>query len=409
MSRHRVVITGLGIVSTIGLGAAAFAESLKAGRSGISPFQSFDTSGFPYKMGGEVQNFDPGQWLERLAPTTCGRSSRFAAAAARMAVIDAGLDPDVLAQARAGSSVGTTSGESALIDRLTAGWLENGPEGIDSSLAWQIPANRLAISVNRELNLTGEAFVVGTACAAGNYAIGYAYDLLISGEVDYMLCGGADSVSRYVHAGFLRLGAVAPLVCQPFDKNRRGILIGEGAAMLLLETLESATARGARIYAELLGYGMNCDAIHMVAPDATSIATCIRQAQANAGINPEEVDYICAHGTGTSLNDAVETAAIKEVFGERRPPVSALKSMLGHTTGAASAHSAAACALAIHHGFIPPTINFQEPDPQCDVDCVPNASRTATLNVVQCNGFGFGGNNAVIILGRHAWVNEHYQ
>jgi len=406
MDRRRVVITGIGIVSSVGFGVTAFKEAIKAGRTGISPLQSFDTARFPYHMGGEVRDFDPAAWLQRLDPALYGPSSQFAAAAARMAVVDAGLDPELLAQSRAGSSVGSTSGEAGLVDRMTAAWLASGPADIPASLMAQLPANRLAGAVNRELGLTGEAFVVATACAAGNYAIGYGFDLLQTGEADYMLCGGTDSVSRYVHAGFLRMGAIAPLACQPFDKNRQGILIGEGAAMLLLETLAGAKARGAHIYAELLGYGMTCDAYNMVAPEPVSIASCIRRAHVNAGIRAEDVDYISAHGTGTRTNDVVETAAIKAVFGERRPPVSALKSMLGHTIGAASAHSLAACALAIDEGFIPPTINFETPDPECDIDCVPNQARAASLDVVQCNGFGFGGNNAAIILARHSWRNE---
>ncbi len=248
---------------------------------------------------------------------------------------------------------------------------------------------------------------VSTACSAGNYAIGYGYDLIQTGEADFMFCGGADSVSRWVHAGFSRLGAIAPGKCQPFDRNRQGILTGEGAGMVVLESLDGARARGARIYAEVLGYGLNCDANHMVAPDASSIAACIRRAHENAGIRPEHVEYICAHGTGTKTNDAVETVAIREVFGERLPVISSIKSMLGHTMGAASAMGAIACALAIAQGFIPPTINFEEADPECAIDCVANQAREAHLNVVQNNGFAFGGNNAITILGNEAWVNEN--
>ncbi len=409
MIRRRVVITGIGVVSSIGYGATAFAKGLKAGKSGISPIQSFDTTGFAYSMGGEVRDFSPKKWLRRLDPKECGRPSQFAAAAARMAVEDAGIAPQVLARARCGSIVGTTDGESQLMDDLTAQWVEGGPQNLTPSLVRQVPANRLALSVSRELDLHGESMSILTVCAAGNYAIGYAFDLIQTGESDYMLCGGADTVCRKTFAGFYRLGSMAPSVCQPFDKNRQGLLAGEGAGMLLLETLDSALARDARIYAEVLGYGLSCDAHHMAAPDRRGIASCIRRAHANAGIRPEQVDYISAHGTATKRNDIAEAAALRDVFGDNLPPISSIKSMLGHTMGAASALATAACTLAIYDGFIPPTINFEVPDPECPIDCVPNRAREAALNVVQNNGFGFGGNNAITILGRPSWVTQHLQ
>jgi len=409
MTGRRVVITGIGVVSSIGSGVGAFADALKCGKSAISPIRNFDSTGFPSFMAGEVHDFDPSAWLTRLDPATCGRTSQFAAVAARMAVDDSRLDPDHLSDSVAGSCVGTTAGESQVVERLTAEWLERGPAGMTPSLMRQVSASRLAISVNRELAVTGKAMTISTACSAGNYAIGYGYDLIQTGEADYMLCGGADSVSRWVHAGFYRLGAIAPARCQPFDKNRQGILTGEGSGMVMLESLESARARNAFIYAEVLGYGLNCDAHHMVAPNCGSIAACIRRAHANARIRPDQVDYICAHGTGTKTNDTVETAAIRDVFGSELPVISSIKSMLGHTMGAASAIGAIACALAISQGFIPPTINFEEADPDCVIDCVANHSRDAELNVVQNNGFAFGGNNAITILGREAWVSENLQ
>jgi 3-oxoacyl-[acyl-carrier-protein] synthase II len=193
----------------------------------------------------------------------------------------------------------------------------------------------------------------------------------------------------------------------PFDKQRKGILISEGAGILFLETLESAQRRGARIYAEVMGYGLNCDATHITAPDPVSVAECMRLAHTNAGIQPEQIDYICAHGTGTKVNDVMEYQAIQAVFGGHKPAVSSIKSMIGHTMGAASALGAVASALAIYHGFIPPTINFEEVDPECAVDCVTNHVREATLNVVQNNSFAFGGNNAIMILGREPWISQH--
>lgn len=400
MSR-RVVITGVGPVSSIGIGAAAFSEALKEGRSGISPISGFDTTGFPFHMAGEVPNFDPKRMLARIVPGEWGRTSQFAAAAARMAVEDSGIDQDLLCTDRAGSSMGTTGGESQVLEQLTGDSLSVGFGGVDAGLVRQVPSSRLTAAVNRELGMTGEALTVSTACSASNYALGYAYDLIRTGEADYMVAGGADSVGRWSHAGFYRLGALTEKACAPFDKDRSGILTGEGGAALFLEGLESAQARGARIYAEVLGYGLNCDASHMVAPNAVSIAACMRLAHANAGIRPEDVDYVCAHGTGTPANDLVEATAVCDVFGENPPPTSSIKSMLGHTMGAASGFGAIASVLGMVESFIPPTINFHTLDPNIPlIDPVPNVARFTEVKVAQVNGFAFGGNNAITMLGR---------
>lgn len=396
----RVVITGLGVVSSIGFGINAFTAALREGRSGASPISAFDTVGYENPIGCEVRGFDPTQWFMRLNPHSVGRSSQFSVSAARMAMIDAGLDQDTLRNGGTVVSIGTTDGESQVLDQLAAQWTRDGLDSLSPELVRQAPANRMAVSVAQEFALGGEAMTFSTACAAGNYAIGYAYDLLRSGQVQYALCGGADSMCRKTYAGFHRLGTIAPKSCQPFDKYRQGILTGEGAGILLLETLESAVARGARIYAEVLGYGLNCDANHMVSPNRGRIAECIRIAHSNAKIKAAQVDYICAHGTGTMANDTTEVGAICDVFGERRPPVSSIKSMLGHTMGAASAIASVACASAIHNGFLPPTINHTETDPACPIDCVPNKSRPADLRIVQNNGFAFGGNNAILIYGK---------
>ena len=397
---RRVVISGLGAVTSVGLGAAAFCEALRNGLSGISKIEGFDTTGFPCDRAGEVKGFEPGQWVKEIDAETLGRSSQFAVAAARMAIEDAGLDPQLLSNQQCGVSIGTTEGESQAEYRLVQQWVKAGPQHLDAKIIRQTPADRLSVSVAREFHLHGEAVTISTACAAGNYAIGHAYDLIKTGEADFMLCGGVDSLSRSALAGFYRVGAIAPLLCQPFDAHRRGILTGEGAGLLLLESLESATIRGGRIYAEVLGYGINCDAHHMTAPEPLSIANCMRLAHANAGIEPADVDYICAHGTGTQLNDLVEATAIREVFGKSPPPTSAIKSMIGHTMGAASALASIACSLALHHGFIPPTINSQTPDPDCGLDCVPNQARPAQLRIAQNDSFAFGGNNAITLFGR---------
>ncbi|RDI45257.1 beta-ketoacyl-[acyl-carrier-protein] synthase family protein [Nocardia mexicana] len=399
---RRVVVTGLGVVSSIGIGAAAFGHAIRAGRSGMTPISSFDTSRFPKRIGGEVQDFDAAEHLERIDPADWGRSALFAAAAARLAARDAAIDPELLSSSVSGSVMGTTSGESAVTQRLAEQSLASGIKSMDPRLVRMTPANRIAGAVNSELGLTGEANVIATACSASNYALGYAYDMVGTGEADFMLAGGADAVNRHTHAGFLRLGALADDVIRPFDVNRSGIITGEGGVALFLEPLQHAQARGARIYAEVLGYGVNCDAKHMVHPDAHALARCIEAAHTSAGVVAADIDYICAHGTGTPANDEAEMAAIRAVFGTDLPPVSSIKSMLGHTMGAASGFGAAACCLALHDGFLPPTATLEQVDPAlgADLDCVPGTARPAALRVVENHGFAFGGNNAITLLGR---------
>ncbi|MFF8500079.1 beta-ketoacyl-[acyl-carrier-protein] synthase family protein [Streptomyces anulatus] len=400
--RRRVVLTGFGVISSIGIGAAEFTESLRKGRSGVSPISVFDVEGFAHGNGCEVTGFEPEQWITRTPVQELGRASRFAVAAARMAVQDAGLDPEVLAGQRGLVSVGTTDGESFELDQLVAAELADGPENMDPEIVRRVSAARLSTTIAQELGLSDiEAPTIATACSAGNYAIGYGFDAVSSGEVDFALCGGADAMCRKTFTGFYRLGTIAPEFCQPFDADRKGILTGEGAGVLVLESLESALARNAVIYAEVLGYGLNCDAYHQVAPKGDSVAECMRIALDNAGVKPQEVDLISAHGTGTKANDITEAGAIREVFAEDTPRTISLKSMLGHTMGAASALGAIACGLAITHGFIPPTINHRRTDPECDIDCVPNEAVDADLRIVQNNGLAFGGNNSIVILGKY--------
>ncbi|MFJ9691439.1 beta-ketoacyl-[acyl-carrier-protein] synthase family protein [Kitasatospora sp. NPDC101183] len=400
--KRRVVLTGFGVVSSIGIGAAEFTESLRAGRSGVSPISVFDVEGFAHGKGCEVTEFAPEQWITRTPVSALGRASRFAVGAARMALEDAGLDQEWLAARHGLISVGTTDGESYELDQLVATELVDGPEQMDPEVVRRTSAIRLSTAIAQELELTDvEAMTIATACSAGNYAIGYGFDAVRNGEAEFALCGGADAMCRKTFTGFYRLGTIAPECCQPFDVNRKGILTGEGAGVLVLESLESALARGARIYAEVLGYGLNCDAYHQVAPNGDSVAECMAIALRDAGVKPEEVDLISAHGTGTKANDITEAGAIRRVFGDSTPRTISLKSMLGHTMGAASALGAIACGLAITHGFIPPTINHTETDPECDIDCVPNRAVEADLRVVQNNGLAFGGNNAIVVLGKY--------
>jgi 3-oxoacyl-[acyl-carrier-protein] synthase II len=399
---RRVVITGMGAISSIGVGLADFTAGLRAGRNGAKPLSLFDTTGFPSGTACEVEGFRPADWIRTLAPGELGRASQFAVAAARMAVADARADPDRLRSQRGLIVIGTTDGESQDVDRLVEAALADGPQRIDPVIAGRVSPQRLAINIARELELTDvDTYVIGTACSAGNYAIGDGLDAIRSGEADFALCGGADAICRHTFAAFHRLGLIAPDLCRPFDADRRGILTGEGAGVLLLESLESALARGARIHAELLGYGLNCDARHPVSPDRAGVVRCMRLALEDAGVKCDEVDLISAHGTGTKLNDVTESAAIGEVYGERPPRTVAMKSMLGHAMGASSALAAIGCTVAITGGFIPPTVNHRTLDPDCRLDCVPNEAVPAELRVVQSNGLAFGGNNAVLLLARY--------
>jgi 3-oxoacyl-[acyl-carrier-protein] synthase II len=397
---RRVVITGLGPVANIGIGVSAFSDALAEGRSGISPITSFDSSGFPHVRAGEVRGFRPETLLRRLDPSSAGRATLFAAAAARLAVEDASLDLNTLPSDEVGVVMGTTSGEPTIIEAITARALADGFGEVPGEMFRRSTAHRLSHGVSEELGVSGASVTLGNACTASNAALGYAFDRLRSAAATVMIAGGADSVCRIMHAGFQRLGALAKEECAPFDLRRAGLLTAEGGSALVLETLEHARARGAKPYAEVLGYASNCDAVNIVAPDATSIASCMRRAHRNTAVAPSEIDYICAHGTGTRANDLAEVAAIREVFGDEVPPISSIKSMLGHTMGAASGFGAIASALAIANGIVPPTINFRDADPALgSLDPVANVARRTQVSIVQNNGFAFGGNNTILILG----------
>jgi 3-oxoacyl-[acyl-carrier-protein] synthase II len=398
----RVVITGIGVVTSIGTGREQFWENLLAGRSGISAVESFDTGGYSVHRGAEVKGFDAARFLLNLDAARLGRASQFAAAAARLALADAGVEPDCVNPLRAGVSMGTTSGEPQEVERFDDSYVGGELGRVGAEFIGRYPCHLIAAHVAEELGFAGPNMMIPTACAAGNYAIAHAFDVLRRGQADLMLAGGSDAFSRITYTGFARLGAVAPEICQPFDRNRKGMIPGEGAGVLVLEPLKRARARGAHVYAEVAGYGLSCDAHHMTAahPEGDGAARAMRQALDESRTLPEEVSYISAHGTGTPTNDRLETIAVKRLFkeGAYRVPVSSVKSMLGHTMGAASAIEAAVCALAVHCDRIPPTINLEEPDPECDLDYVPNRAREHTVGVAINNAYAFGGNNASLVL-----------
>ena len=396
-------MTGIGVVSSIGIGKKDFWKNLIAGRSGINEVERFDTSLFPTHRAGEVKDFKPDDFLSKTFSKLVGRGSQLAIAATQLALEDGSLDIKKAGPDSIGIIIGTTMGESPSIEIADRYWLAKGEEDIYVSNVRNFPVNNLSDNVAHYFGLASYNYVISTACAAGNYSIGYAFDLIREGKKEMFLAGGADPLSRLAFTGFNRLFAMAPDKCRPFDKNRKGMMLGEGGAMLLIESHESARKRGAEIYAEVLGYGLSCDAYNMTIPSQKGVVKVMEKAIKNSGIKKEGVDYISAHGTGTGLNDKTETAAIKEVFGEQTKdiPVSSIKSMLGHTMGTASALESISCCLAAKEGVIPPTINYETPDPECDIDCVPNKARKKEVRIALNNSFAFGGNNACVVFGRH--------
>ena len=399
MNNKRVVVTGLGIVSSIGTGRHAFWKAALSGKSGISRVASFDTREFRCHYAGEINDFDPEEFIAKRKARFIGRTSQLAIAAAALALEDAGASLNNGSRERTGVFIGTTMGEKPMEESIDT-WIRDGAGSMSRAKVLQSPANNIPVNIAIHFKVRGPNYLIPTACAAGNYAIGYGSDLIRKGEIDCAITGGADAFSRIAFSGFHRLYAMSPEKCQPFDRNRKGMMVGEGAAILFLESLESALGRGADIYAEIAGYGISCDAYHMTASQPDGIAKAIRKALKEADITEDEVDYICAHGTGTPGNDKNECAAIRKVFKNnyRTIPVSSVKSMLGHPMGAASAIEALTCCLAVKENIIPPTINFETPDPQCDIDCVPNRARTRRVNIALNNGFAFGGNNSCLVL-----------
>lgn len=390
MRARRVAITGLGVVSSLGVGLKAFWDALLAGRCGFSPVSCFETTGYRTHVGGEIR-----AELPRDAAV-------FAETAAQEALRDAGVDLARLDRDQAGLALGTTSGEliklaSAMDKRVAGGSREDMLRDAMPHFPAGIPAG-----LAKRLGFAGPNVMMTTACGAGNAALAFAYEKLLSGEAELMLAGGVDVFTRLHFAGFNRLLAVAPEVCAPFSKDRKGLIPSEGCAMLVLEDYDAARASGREIYAEMLGYGLSSDASHVTLPEVDGVARAMAACLKASGLKTADVDYISAHGTGTPANDRTETAAIKKVFGAKAKnvPVSSIKSMLGHAMGAASALEAAAACLSLKTGLLPPTMNFTAGDPDCDLDYVPGAARRTNPRVIVSNGFAFGGQNSVIALAK---------
>ena len=391
----------MGVVSSVGIGKDEFWKAITDGKSGISRVSLFDAKEFRCHYAGEIINFNPEEFIAKRKLKFLGRTSQMAITAASLALKDSGLSLRNIDKKRAGVLIGTTMGERPLEESIDV-WIKEGADKLNKTKILQSTPNNLSANIANYFKLQGPNYLIPTACAAGNYAIGYGFDLIRKGDIDYAVVGGADSFSKVAFCGFHRLYAMAPEKCQPFDKNRKGMLVGEGAGILFLESLESALARNATVYAEILGYGISCDAFHMTSSHVDGIERVIRKALKEADIREEEVDYINAHGTGTLGNDKTECSAIKRIFGNQYKtiPVSSIKSMLGHTMGAASAIETLTCCLIVNKDIVPPTINFETPDPECDIDCVPKRARIKKVNVALNNGFAFGGNNSCMVMAK---------
>lgn len=398
-NHRRVVVTGLGVVSSIGIGWQEFWKNLIAGKSGISRISSFDTSGYERHYAGEIKNFDPTPFISKKKASQMGRASQMAIVACQLALKDAQLSSLSLRKSITAVCIGTTTGEIQLLEHFNDDHVIKRKRSINNQVVSFFPSSSLSSSVAVYFKLKGFNTVFATACASGNYAIGQAFDLLRSGRVSFALAGGVDSFSRIVFTGFSQLFAIAPEKCQPFDKNRKGMVPGEGGGIVLLETLASAEKRQAPIYAEVLGYGLSCDAHDMTISDRRGIAKAIERALVSSQIDKSEIDYISAHGTGTKENDEAECRAINKVFGKltKRIPTSSIKSSLGHTMGAAAAIEAISCCLAIKYNEVPPTLNYEQRDETCDIDCVPNQARKHTVHIALNNSQAFGGNNGCVV------------
>jgi 3-oxoacyl-[acyl-carrier-protein] synthase II len=407
----RVVVTGIGAVTPIGNDAPSTWRAALAGESGIDFIRAFDPSPFPVRIAAEVKDFDPAGLVSPKELRKLDPNVRFALAASKEAVADAGLDEDGYDPARVGILYGTAIGGFKTIMQQHETLLERGPDRVSPhwlpNVLCDSASGQLAIS----LGYRGPNYATVSACASGSHAVGEAAEVIRRGDAEAMLAGATEAcIHPLIVAGFCAMrGLVAedehpPRASRPFDATRAGFVIGEGAATLVLEELEAARARGATVYAEVLGYGTSNDAYHMAAPDPESVGVgeMMRSALTRAEVEPERVGYINAHGTSTPLGDAAETKAIKDVFGDHayELAVSSTKSVMGHCFGAAGAIEAMMCVLAVHDGKLPPTMNYANPDPECDLDYVPNEAREAPVEVALSNAMGLGGHNACVLIGR---------
>jgi nodulation protein E len=394
-----VVVTGLGCVSALGTTVADFRSALEGGRPGIGPMRCVEPGRVRFTNGAEARDYDSSAHFEPTRLDLLDRFAQFALVAAREAVRDAGLEWTPALRERAAVIWGSSMGGQCTQDDQFLELYGHRKERIHPLSIPRAMANAATSQISMEFGLTGPAFTISTACSSSNHALGEALWLVRSGRADLALAGGSEAPFSYATLkGWEALRVIAPDTCRPFSRDRRGMILGEGGAVLVLETLEAARARGARPYAELAGAGMSADAHHITQPAVAGPARAMRSALEDAGIAPEAIGYVNAHGSGTPGNDPVETRAIREVFGAHAEAlaVSSTKSLHGHALGAAGALEAVATVLALHHGVLPPTANFLAPDPECDLDVIPNQARPARVEAALSNSFAFGGLNAVL-------------
>jgi len=411
--KHRAVITGMGVISPVGNHLDKFWNNLIEGKSGIGLLTRFDTTALPTKVAAEVKDFEPTEWINKKESRHMDRFAQFALAAAKMALQDSGLDLEKVDKERAGTVMGCGIGGVITFEEQKEVLMSKGSGRVTPFFVPMLIGNMAAAHLSIEFGLKGSSLTIVTACASATNAIGEALRIIQRGEADVVLCGGTEApITSLAFAGFCAAKTMSTekenpeQASRPFDKRRSGFVMGEGAGVLILESAEHAEARGAHIYAELAGYGSTSDAYHITTP-VPGGAGAIRSMQLalkDAGVSVEDVAYINAHGTSTGPNDSVETAAIKTVFGSyaSKLAISSTKSMTGHLMGAAGAIEAIICALSIERGAIPPTTNYGEPDPECDLDYVPNIARKKEVNVAMSNSLGFGGHNATIVLKKFA-------
>jgi nodulation protein E len=400
---RRVVVTGVGVISALGRNASDFWQALAAGRSGIGPMKLVDPALLRFPNAAEVRDYDSAEHFHNKEPDYLDRFAQFAVVAAREAVRDSGIEWTPELRQRGAIVTGSCVGGKSTEDEGFKNLYEFKRPRCNPLTIPRTMENAGASHISIEHRITGPVYTVSTACSSSNHAIGQAFWLVRNGVVDAAITGGSEAPFSYGNLkAWEAMRVVSPDTCRPFSKNRRGMILGEGGAMLVIETLEAALARGAKIYAEIVGFGMSSDAHHLTQPSMEGPARAMRGALCDAGIAPEQVGYINAHGTATPANDPTEAGAIRMVFGAHagRIPVSSTKSMHGHALGAAGAIEAVATVLALRNGLLPPTANFEEPDPQCDLDVVPNQARPAQPEFALSNSFAFGGLNAVLAFRR---------
>ncbi len=409
MSKERIVITGIGVISPFGDGVAPFWDALIHGKNGIGKVSLFDASELNCQVAAECKNFDATKYMDPKEVKRSDRYTHFAVAAAKLAMQDAGLNESNLIPERFGVLIGSGVGGMDTIETQARAFIERGPRRVSPFMIPNLLANMSSGVVAIALGAKGVNFSVVSACATGTHAIGEALLHLQAGREDVILAGGSEAaVTPLAFAGFCAMKAMATnfndepqRASRPFDADRCGFVMGEGAGVIALERYDHAVARGAHIYCEISGYGATCDAYHITSPDieGRGLSQCLERTLEDANLNPEDVDYINAHGTSTPYNDKFETAAIHKVFGEhaKKLMVSSTKSMTGHMLGAAGAIEAAVCAKTIETGIVPPTINYEHPDPDCDLDYVPNVARESDVKVAISTNLGFGGHNGALL------------